>query len=359
MSDYYHHFLTSMSGGGGNPPPNQHGASIPVPQAPVLGLGTTPMSPAYPNLGGYFNGYAEPIMFSAPKAQRSRRKSAPGLDHIKHRRTRSGCYTCRSRRVKVLYPDNERTMAVLTGFSVMKLIQSARVRQPAILAAVNQRADLTLGCRKGNRECVYPEPTPPKGSVKDSSAHSQQESPTSSRGDDDDDENRQDGFLTPIMDEDEEETESAAMQSSIPTIPLPSSASATSLSFNHGPIDSGKGPDGDVQFYLNYYRDNITHYHYSVVNDSDKFFQEILTGLVFQDKGLLYAVVGFAAYHHTLQNPIGEIKDFLHFYNRSVTLLLGFLKRKERHTDLTLLTILQLATIEVSITALLLPNECG
>ncbi|KAA8636639.1 hypothetical protein SMACR_00876 [Sordaria macrospora] len=311
MSDYYHHFLTSMSGGGGNPPPNQHGASIPVPQAPVLGLGTTPMSPAYPNLGGYFNGYAEPIMFSAPKAQRSRRKSAPGLDHIKHRRTRSGCYTCRSRRVKCdeTHPVCER-------------------------------------CRKGNRECVYPEPTPPKGSVKDSSAHSQQESPTSSRGDDDDDENGQDGFLTPIMDEDEEETESAAMQSSIPTIPLPSSASATSLSFNHGPIDSGKGPDGDVHFYLNYYRDNITHYHYSVVNDSDKFFQEILTGLVFQDEGLLYAVVGFAAYHHTLQNPIGEIKDFLHFYNRSVTLLLGFLKRKERHTDLTLLTILQLATIE-------------
>lgn len=31
----------------------------------------------------------------------SQQKSAPGLDHIKHRRTRSGCYTCRSRRVKV------------------------------------------------------------------------------------------------------------------------------------------------------------------------------------------------------------------------------------------------------------------
>jgi len=40
-------------------------------------------------------------MVNAPKSQRSRRKSAPGLDHIKHRRTRSGCYTCRSRRVKV------------------------------------------------------------------------------------------------------------------------------------------------------------------------------------------------------------------------------------------------------------------
>lgn len=328
MSDYYRHFLTSMAGVGGHPPLSQRDASIPVQQAPVMGLGTAPISPAYQNLGGYFNGYPEPIMFSAPKAQRSRRKSAPGLDHIKHRRTRSGCYTCRSRRVKCdeTHPICER-------------------------------------CRKGNRECVYPEPTPPKGSQKDSSGQSRHESPTSSRDDDDDDENGQDGSLTPIMDEDEEEAESATNQSSTPNIPpSQSSASAASLTFNHGALHARQASEGDMrdghphpdgtslphelQFYLNYYRENITHYHYSVVNDCDNFFQEILTGLAVQDEALLYAVVGFAAYHYTLQNPVGEIKDFLRFYNRSVTLLLGFLKRKERHTDLTLLTILQLATIE-------------
>ena len=37
----------------------------------------------------------------APKADKGRRKSTHGSDHAKHRRTRSGCYTCRSRRVKV------------------------------------------------------------------------------------------------------------------------------------------------------------------------------------------------------------------------------------------------------------------
>lgn len=42
-----------------------------------------------------------PIMFNTRKAQRSKRKSAPGLDHIKHCRTRSGCYSCRNRRIKV------------------------------------------------------------------------------------------------------------------------------------------------------------------------------------------------------------------------------------------------------------------
>lgn len=41
---------------------------------------------------------------SAPQAptQTRRRRQTHGADHIKHRRTRSGCFTCRSRRVKVI-----------------------------------------------------------------------------------------------------------------------------------------------------------------------------------------------------------------------------------------------------------------
>ena len=103
----------------------------------------------------------------------------------------------------------------------------------------------------------------------------------------------------------------------------------------------------DFQFYLNYFCDNITHYHYCMVQDSDDFFRTILPSLALRNEALLYAVVGFAAYHHTLQNPNGKIHEFLQYYNRSVTLLLGFLTRKEKHNLGTLLTILQLATIEV------------
>ena len=100
MSEYYHHFLSSMVGVGGHPTPNQPDGSGQVPQQPVTPMGGPPVPNVYQSLG-YFTGFPEPIMFNAPKAQRSRRKSAPGLDHIKHRRTRSGCFTCRSRRVKV------------------------------------------------------------------------------------------------------------------------------------------------------------------------------------------------------------------------------------------------------------------
>lgn len=40
-------------------------------------------------------------MLPAQGSSRARRRPAPGAEHVKHRRTRSGCYTCRNRRVKV------------------------------------------------------------------------------------------------------------------------------------------------------------------------------------------------------------------------------------------------------------------
>jgi hypothetical protein len=52
----------------------------------------------------YLFGVQDPAML-APKGSRNRRKPAQGSEHIKHRRTRSGCYTCRSRRVKVSTPS--------------------------------------------------------------------------------------------------------------------------------------------------------------------------------------------------------------------------------------------------------------
>lgn len=65
------------------------------------------------------------------------------------------------------------------------------------------------------------------------------------------------------------------------------------------------------------------------------------------NESLLYALVGFAAYHRTIQNPSGNISEFLQYYNKSVTLLLEAFKKGGKQSTATLLTILQLATIEV------------
>lgn len=60
---------------------------------------------------------------------RNKRRPVPGADHIKHRRTRSGCYTCRQRRVKVCSSYTDAVFVVLTSpvYSAMKAIPFARV----------------------------------------------------------------------------------------------------------------------------------------------------------------------------------------------------------------------------------------
>lgn len=104
----------------------------------------------------------------------------------------------------------------------------------------------------------------------------------------------------------------------------------------------------DMRHYLAHFCENITNLHYCMINDADDFFHTILPNIAVRNEALLNAVVGFSAYNITLQNPDGKLSDFLQYYNKSVTLLLNWLKRKEKHNIATLLTILQLATIEVN-----------
>lgn len=103
----------------------------------------------------------------------------------------------------------------------------------------------------------------------------------------------------------------------------------------------------DFQRHLEYFVANITSYHYSIANDGDDFFAVILPNIAVRHEPLLHAVVGFSAYHAMLQDPDGQLQDFK-YYNGGVTLLLEQLKRKETNVA-TLLTILQLATMEVSL----------
>ncbi|XXG98567.1 Structural maintenance of chromosomes protein 2 [Hypoxylon texense] len=361
MGDYYQQYLSSMAGSGESPNPNHpQGAQYQPQQHPTVpGNTSPPLTTPYQNLG-YFPGFHDPIMFQAPKAQnnRNRKKSAPGADHVKHRRTRSGCYTCRSRRVKCdeAHPICER-------------------------------------CRKGKRDCVYPDPPSSKGQASGSgsskdAALTQESSPNSSQ-DDADEELERSLKLEPIIDEEEPiessskssysfsglrrtSTTSTSVQKSTtrqssetPSLEGAKSASpAVSTSTSASFTPSFQIPDPllqlpvsrpdwshlptDIQTHLTYFCEYITHYNYGMVNDTDNFFGLILPSLAVQsgNEALLNAVVGFAAYHRTVQNPNGRIQDFLQYYNKSVTLLLNCLKRREKQNTATLLTILQLATIE-------------
>lgn len=265
---------------------------------------------------------------------------------------------------------------------------------------------LATGCRKGTRDCVYPDPPSSKYSVphggKDADT-SRQASPTSSNEEEDDAD--QDARLSPIPDEDEDDLASVSEQSMPSTKSLRHMSTASSLNLkrlltrtrqpsetssqegakgssptrsigttgSHTPLMANLPdllfntvPDlshlpADLRFYLEYYLENITHCHYGVHRDFSGFFRTTLISLSLRSEPLLHAIVAFAAYHQTLGDTNGQLPEFLKYYNRSVILLLDHLKNGDRHELTTLLTILQLATIEVrgsrgSLHSVLSPN---
>ena len=101
-----------------------------------------------------------------------------------------------------------------------------------------------------------------------------------------------------------------------------------------------------LQYHLEYHQ-QLSYHHYFFKHEASNFVHNILVEHAISFAPLLYAVVGFAAFQRTLQNREGKIQDFLGYYNKSVTLLRKSLFDGREHTHATLLTILQLATFEV------------
>ena len=101
-----------------------------------------------------------------------------------------------------------------------------------------------------------------------------------------------------------------------------------------------------MQKYLDFHQEHITHYHYILPYNPDNFFHTDLIDLALTYEPLLYAVVGFAAYYHTLRQPDGKLSHFLSYYSDSLSLLRQRLQASEPCTEATILTILQLATFE-------------
>lgn len=105
----------------------------------------------------------------------------------------------------------------------------------------------------------------------------------------------------------------------------------------------------DLQFYLEYHRNHLDHHVYFFRHRCDYFLHNILPTLALTYEPLLCSVVGFAAFHMALKRPGGKTHDFLDYYNKSVMGLRHSLASGQAHSETMILTILQLATIEVRI----------
>ncbi|KAH8744609.1 hypothetical protein F5883DRAFT_589234 [Diaporthe sp. PMI_573] len=101
----------------------------------------------------------------------------------------------------------------------------------------------------------------------------------------------------------------------------------------------------ELRPYLQYFFDNITHYHYGVLRDDDNFFGTTLMDFARGSEALLHAVSAFAAYHRMLGNTNEELPQFLEVYNKSIALLRQLINSGSKPETTMLLAILQLATI--------------
>jgi hypothetical protein len=228
---------------------------------------------------------------------------------------------------------------------------------------------LNLGCRKGGRECSYPDKeasqkTVRSGSKSDKSSADGTSSPEDHAGDaneqlptihddeeedyDDMDDTSRDSSYTPSSTLDQGTSPSTEASSTVPPTVRPpgsrrSSAPASKI------VTASRAPSAprDVQFYLNHFKEHITIHHYSLKRDSHKFLKGDFLKYTLKYEPLKYAVAGYAAYFYTISQPDGRMSTFLQFYNESVSRLRLSITKDKKQGLATLLTILQLASIEV------------
>lgn len=273
--------------------------------------------------------------------------------------------------------------------SVMKRILCVRVSYNAAVSYVRLAyLDRSSGCKKGKRECVYPEPaTSSKNPRSNSKKKSVSGDSGSNSSEDDEDDNELDRLPSIPDDEDATASTTTAPTSVCESIPSGSgsrhSSNASGIVRENSPISPKDASTGfpkpqhrpqvprvsskqtlkskgisnskwatlpkDVRFYMNYHKNHLSHHHYAMKYDTGDFLKTTFLEIALGYEPLLYAVTGFAAYHHTLTVPNGKIQHFLGYYNKSVSLLRVSLERSPKHSVATLLTILQLATFEVSL----------
>jgi hypothetical protein len=237
---------------------------------------------------------------------------------------------------------------------------------------------LTTGCRKGNRECIYPDTQTTQKSSRSGSKSGKPNAAESASSPEDHDEDDKDR-LPAILDYDEEDYDyddgpmsgsqdlrdsshtpgSTLDQSTSPSTEASSTVPPTarpSLSRKGSmqtpklvPMKGTSSKTLDVQFYLDYFRKHITIHHYSLKRDTQNFLKGDFLAQAMKFEPLKYAVAGYAAYFHTLSQPDGRMSTFLHFYNESVSRLRATITKNKKQGLATFLTILQLASIEVKL----------
>jgi Fungal specific transcription factor domain/Fungal Zn(2)-Cys(6) binuclear cluster domain len=285
-----------------------------------------------------------------------------GSESVKHRRTRNGCFTCRNRRVKCdearpicdRCRKGSRTCEFPPPVKPSKRKHRPSGNQPVPHATVAFEED-DDGCSKASDTAENR--VEQHSNATDASTANASPAQTTDTGDDttparpeaqNSDTNSiatKDRNTTPSAGEWESITASATPSSSRRSGTFPSSSTISCPDHNNRSIRWAH-LSADLQKYLQYQQDSMTYYHYCFKLDSNDFLHTEFIDLALENEPLLFAAVGFAAYHHTLEQSDGKLSNFLAYYSKAVSLLRSSLEKGRQRTAATFLTILQLATFE-------------
>ena len=243
---------------------------------------------------------------------------------------------------------------------------------------------LLTGCKKGSRECTWPDPSSSSKSASGSKASQQKRTEGESSSSSDELEDDQTGTTLDLDTEEMPGIDEGATRSPVagpktsskrhrkqsggsPQSRLKekslspstdesksqSDASVFSSKFSSASLSTVQDDPHyarlkpDLCFYVDYHTRHVDYHQYFFKQDPTHFFHIDLLKAALAYEPLLYALVGFSAFHYALAQPDGKLSNFLGYYNKSVSLLRKDLASEKGHTDLTILTILQLATFEV------------
>ncbi|KAL9603445.1 MAG: hypothetical protein Q9219_001132 [cf. Caloplaca sp. 3 TL-2023] len=265
-------------------------------------------NPTFPNaqIGMPLNAAPWPAMTDTvqqgvPQTAGRPSRAGSGGEHTKHRRTRSGCYTCRQRRVK---SSQAQTTATIDEES----------NSEEDIEGIEDKSPKTTSPKIAGK-ASKPESGPRRESRGKGATSWKQDIQSHKEPIPSIEQDRLDPDVGNSPGTDGSSPQSASQADSrsphnLGNMTSESSMSPEKVSFSHLPQHQ--------RYYLEYLRDHITYHHYFFRSDTNYFIHNILVEHALSYEPLLYAVVGFAAFHATLKKSDGKIQDFLGYYNRSL-----------------------------------------
>ncbi|KAK9370558.1 hypothetical protein V1509DRAFT_616166 [Lipomyces kononenkoae] len=274
---------------------------------------------------------------AAASENASAREQAPDEDrpHARHKRTRSGCYTCRKRRVKCdeLRPICNRCRKGdrECQFPPERLTMSKKHRAQQARKLLRTAAAATSSATTTHEAIVDNGPSFDKsvpGVIKE---EEEQRLSVSSE---------EDLELSTVRPEQDQNLYIQMAPHSNTSTSTPNTASTISGTCTTpvacSTFDDFPNVPPDIAHLFRYHRENITHCHYFLSTDPIQFFDKLLMN-AHTSPPLMYAFAAFTSYHYALRHGERYLEDMFGYYEECVKVLRSAIENPDLNVMIAIL----------------------